>query len=58
VDMSEKDDPTEVVKIRLSSQTKKKIQEKAEKEYRSFSKQCQMILDEWSNNDSSALQKE
>lgn len=38
---------TEVIKIRLSSITKEKIQEEAEKEYRSFAKQCQMILDEW-----------
>jgi hypothetical protein len=33
--------------IRISTSTKEKIQKKSDKEYRSFAKQCQMILDEW-----------
>ena len=38
---------SEVVKIRISKSTKEKIQKKSNQEYRSFAKQCQMILDEW-----------
>jgi hypothetical protein len=40
-------EPTEVVKIRIATLTKKRIQKISDKEYRSFAKQCQMILDEW-----------
>ena len=38
---------SEVVKMRLSVSTKEKIQKIADKEYRSFAKQCQLMLDEW-----------
>jgi len=38
---------TEVVKIRLGVDTKKKLQEIAEREYRSLMDQCRLALDEW-----------
>ena len=40
-------DKSDVVKIRLLKETKTKIQEIAEKEYRTFDAQCRLILDEW-----------
>lgn len=41
---------TEVIKIRIAVSTKKRVQEIASREYRSFAKQCQLILDEWLDN--------
>jgi hypothetical protein len=38
---------TEVVKIRLGSEDKVKLQEIAEKEHRSFGGQCRLALHEW-----------
>jgi hypothetical protein len=40
-------DEKEVVKIRLSKETKTEIQKNAEKVYRTFDAQCRLILDEW-----------
>lgn len=45
--MTKKSEQTEVVKIRLGSETKNKLMEAAEREYRTFADQCRMILDEW-----------
>lgn len=42
---------SEVVKIRVSKSTKAIIQKKSDQEYRTFSKQCQMILDEWARHE-------
>lgn len=44
-----KKDGTEVVAIRISKETKARIQEIAEKEYRTLAEQCRKILDDWSN---------
>jgi hypothetical protein len=38
---------TEVVKIRLGSDDKIRLQEIAEKEFRSFADQCRLALHEW-----------
>jgi hypothetical protein len=38
---------TEVVKIRLGSDDKVRLQEIAEKEFRSFADQCRLALHEW-----------
>ena len=38
---------SEVVKIRISEDTKKALQDVAKKEYRSFAEQCRLILDTW-----------
>jgi predicted DNA-binding protein len=38
---------TEVVSIRLSKETKNRVQELADKEYRTFADQCRFILDAW-----------
>ena len=38
---------TEVVKIRLGTEDKVRLQEIAEKEYRSFADQCRLALHEW-----------
>ncbi len=38
---------TEVVKIRLGSDDKARLQELAEREFRSFADQCRMALREW-----------
>ena len=40
---------SEVIKLRLLRSTKGHIKKIAEQEYRSFEKQCQMILDGWVN---------
>jgi predicted transcriptional regulator len=45
--MSEKSEKTEVVKIRLGSDDKVRLQEIAEKEFRTFSDQCRLALHEW-----------
>jgi hypothetical protein len=38
---------SKVVKIRITQKTKKKLQEIAAMEYRTFAEQCRRILDEW-----------
>lgn len=38
---------SEVIKIRISEETKKALQEIASKEYRTFAEQCRLILDKW-----------
>jgi len=38
---------TEVVKLRLGSEDKVRLQEIAEKEFRSFADQCRLALHEW-----------
>jgi len=38
---------TEVVKIRLGSDDKVRLQEIAAKEYRSFADQCRLVIREW-----------
>lgn len=48
-------DEKEVVKIRLSTETKNKITEVAEKEYRTFDAQCRLILNEWVKKNTGAL---
>lgn len=40
-------DETEVVKIRISTTAKLKLQDIAKKEYRTFADQCRLSLDEW-----------
>jgi hypothetical protein len=45
--MNKKTNTTEVVKIRLSPDSKKKLQEIADKEYRTFADQCRLALVEW-----------
>ena len=45
--MTKQADQTEVVKIRLGSEDKVKLQEIAEKEFRSFADQCRLALREW-----------
>jgi predicted transcriptional regulator len=40
-------DQTEVVKIRLGSADKKRLEEIAEKECRSFADQCRFAIKEW-----------
>ena len=45
--MKTKIEETEVVKIRLGSDAKKRLQEIAEKEYRTFADQCRLALFEW-----------
>jgi len=42
-----KTEKMEVIKIRLSSETKEKLQKIAEKEYRTFDAQCRLILNDW-----------
>ena len=45
--MTKQTEQTEVVKIRLGSEDKVRLQEIAEKEFRSFAGQCQLALHEW-----------
>jgi predicted transcriptional regulator len=45
--MTKQAEQTEVVKIRLGSDDKVRLQEIAEKEFRSFSDQCRLALNEW-----------
>lgn len=40
-------DQTEVVKIRLGSDDKTKLQEIAEREFRTFADQCRLAVHEW-----------
>jgi len=40
----------ETLHIRVDSETRKKIQEKADKEHRSLSSQCAMVLEEYSRS--------
>jgi hypothetical protein len=41
---------SEVVKIRISEETKIILQEIAKKEYRTFAEQCRLALDKWVNS--------
>ena len=45
--MNKQSDQTEVVKIRLGSEDKVKLQEIAETECRTFSDQCRLAIREW-----------
>ena len=45
--MNKKLEQTEVVKIRLGSDDKVRLQEIAEAEFRTFSDQCRLALREW-----------
>jgi hypothetical protein len=45
--MTKQAEQTEVVKIRLGSDDKVRLQEIAEKEFRSFADQCRFALREW-----------
>jgi predicted transcriptional regulator len=45
--MTKKAEQTEVVKIRLGSEDKVRLQEIAEKECRTFSDQCRLAIREW-----------
>ena len=45
--MTKQSEQTEVVKIRLGSDDKVRLQEIAENEFRSFADQCRMALHEW-----------
>ena len=45
--MTKQTEQTEVVKIRLGSEDKVRLQEIAEKEFRSFADQCRLALHEW-----------
>ena len=45
--MTKQPEQTEVVKIRLGSSDKAKLQEIAEKECRTFSYQCRLAIREW-----------
>ena len=50
--MTKQAEQTEVVKIRLGSEVKVRLQEIAEKEFRSFADQCRLAIREWlKNND-------
>ena len=44
---NKKSEQTEVVKIRLGSDDKVRLQEIAEKGFRSFAAQCRLALSEW-----------
>jgi len=45
--MRKQPEETEVVKIRLGSDAKKRLQEIADKECRTFADQCRLALSEW-----------
>jgi hypothetical protein len=45
--MTKQTEQTEVVKIRLSSENKVRLQEIAENECRTFSDQCRLVIREW-----------
>jgi hypothetical protein len=45
--MTKQAEQTEVVKIRLGSEDKVRLQEIAKKEFRSFADQCRLALHEW-----------
>jgi predicted transcriptional regulator len=45
--MTKQAEQTEVVKIRLGSEDKVRLQEIAEKEFRTFSDQCRLAISEW-----------
>lgn len=45
--MTKQAEQTEVVKIRLGSEDKVRLQEIAEKGFRTFADQCRMALHEW-----------
>lgn len=45
-----KKEETEVISIRVQVKLAEKYRELAKKEYRSFTEQCNMALDEWMKN--------
>jgi predicted transcriptional regulator len=45
--MTKQTEQTEAVKIRLGCDDKTKLQEIAEKEFRTFTDQCRLALHEW-----------
>jgi hypothetical protein len=47
--MTKPAEQTEVVKIRLGTEDKVRLQEIAEKEFRSFADQCRLALSGWIN---------
>ena len=50
--MTKQTEQTEVVKIRLGSEDKVRLQEIAETECRTFSDQCRLAIREWLKNKS------
>jgi predicted transcriptional regulator len=53
----DKNPETEVVKIRLGSEIKKKLEEIAESEQRTFAGQIRLALQEWIENKSRGARK-
>lgn len=45
--MTKQTKATEVVKMRIGVETKKQLEEIADREFRSFSDQCRLALSEW-----------